>query len=654
MHFLSGDIQPVRCFSCSSVFLAQGTSGLLICFVVLTGAMAPTQVIDRSSKLGERPADFAGETIVRGSDIGRVKTPFELKMKQVDPEVDGWTTEALADSIGQQLKAIASVLISGEELNEPTVKRLVTDGIETSGLRPSGFRPVFSDDRLVIRRTVSTNAETSNVQSTNPTDAQPTDAQPTDAQPINESRGVVEFIQSLRDFTSQCSLTPDSRVEFKVIHVNVCAVDDKVNTTVLLHVASRHPDRIVQQNATWQCEWLLNSETAPRLSRLAVDELEEVVNLDREPLFSDCTSDVVGHTSGFQQQLALSHDYWRKQIETHRGVTWTGSHGLAMGDVNGDRLDDVYICQTGGLPNRLFVQRADGKADEVAHASGVDILDSTTSALFLDLDNDGDQDLVVAVLSKIVFMNNNGSGKFTHERSLPVLATPSSMAAADYDNDGLLDVYVCFSAIRNNGMPRPYHDANNGAPNSLFRQVSEWEFKDVTKEVSLDENNHRFSMAAAWEDFDNDGDLDLYVANDFGRNNLYQYDEERFHDVAKAVGVEDVAAGMSVSWGDYDGDGSMDLYVGNMFSAAGNRITYQDAFKQGVDANTRDMMRRHARGNSLFKNTGDGGFQDVSLSTDVTMGRWAWSSLFFDSNNDGKQDIFVANGLATQEDTSDL
>ena len=98
----------------------------------------------------------------------------------------------------------------------------------------------------------------------------------------------------------------------------------------------------------------------------------------------------------------------------------------------------------------------------------------------------------------------------------------------------------------------------------------------------------------------------------------------------------------------------MDLYVGNMFSAAGNRIAYQRSFKEGTEASTRNIMQRHARGNSLFANAGDGSFRDVSLSARVTMGRWAWGSLFVDVNNDGKQDIFVANGLVTQEDTADL
>ena len=111
----------------------------------------------------------------------------------------------------------------------------------------------------------------------------------------------------------------------------------------------------------------------------------------------------------------------------------------------------------------------------------------------------------------------------------------------------------------------------------------EWKFVDVTAEAGLDENNQRFSWAACWEDFDNDGDQDLYVANDFGRNNLYANQDGRFTDIAQRANVEDSASGMSAAWGDVNGDGQMDLYVGNMFSSAGGRITFQPEFKPGAD-----------------------------------------------------------------------
>ena len=131
-------------------------------------------------------------------------------------------------------------------------------------------------------------------------------------------------------------------------------------------------------------------------------------------------------------------------------------------------------------------------------------------------------------------------------------------------------------------------------------------------------------IAAAWEDYDNDGDPDLYVGNDAGRNNLYRNDKGRFVDVAADMGIEDMSAGMSVSWADFNHDNLMDLYVGNMFSSAGNRITRQTQKLSGFDPETLALIQRFAKGNSLFQNLGNGKFKEVSDPAGVEMGRWAW------------------------------
>jgi len=129
-----------------------------------------------------------------------------------------------------------------------------------------------------------------------------------------------------------------------------------------------------------------------------------------------------------------------------------------------------------------------------------------------------------------------------------------SMAMADYDRDGFLDLYLSVYSYyygageAKAGTPTPYYDAVNGPPNVLFRNDGHGSFVDVTREVGLDAGNDRYSFSAAWGDYDGDGWPDLVVTNDFGRKNLYHNlglrdGKVRFEDVAARAGVEDHAAG---------------------------------------------------------------------------------------------------------------
>ena len=103
-----------------------------------------------------------------------------------------------------------------------------------------------------------------------------------------------------------------------------------------------------------------------------------------------------------------------------------------------------------------------------------------------------------------------------------------------------------------------------------------------------------------------------------------------------------------------DQDGHIDLYVSNMFSSAGGRIAYQRRFQETAPDQSRAYYQRLARGNTLFKNNGDGSFSDVSETAGVTMGRWAWGALALDFNNDGFEDLFVPNGFITNDSADDL
>jgi hypothetical protein len=439
----------------------------------------------------------------------------------------------------------------------------------------------------------------------------------------------------------------------------------------------RTADAVVEQHATWVVDWEQREGGLPPLiQRVRVGEFEETrtAGVAGRPLFADCTESVLGGNPSWREQLLVGLNHWLARIPYRAPLNFSGSPGLALGDVNGDGLDDLYLCQEPGLPNRLFLQNPDGTLRDVSDGWGVDWLEDSRGALLVDFDNDGDQDLAVAVFGGVALASNEAGAGFRLQTVLPTSGSTTSLAAADFDRDGRLDLYVCAYAPDRSlsdpseeqvgAMPNRfvYHDSNDGAANTLFQNQSQgsgaWKFADVTRAAGLDVNNRRWTFAAAWEDFDNDGDQDLYVANDFGRNNLFRNDSSadapKFVDVAAATGAEDSASGMSVSWGDSDRDGWMDVYVSNMFSAAGSRITTQANFKPGLSEPLRRRFQHFARGNTLLRNRGAEGFEDVSAAAGVTMGRWAWGSNFADLNNDGLEDLLVANGYVTTDDDADL
>ena len=340
----------------------------------------------------------------------------------------------------------------------------------------------------------------------------------------------------------------ERHVKFKLYRIEISNAADAAGdpkqatfTTLVRYEASRHgPGLSRQQTAVWSCRWTYGKEregnreqgASPLLTHIAPVCYEEaeatgVAAASNQAvvdgsLFVDCTESVLAGNASYQEQVLPGINHWLTRVPSEFMGKF-GYNGLAVGDVNGDGLDDLYVCDSGGLPNRLYVQQSDGTARDMSAEAGVDFLDDSTGALLIDLDNDGDQDLVVAMDPLLQIAENDGTGRFELHQPLEVNTDSLSLCAADYDNDGDLDMYVCGYNVRkqdatNRGLPFPvpYHDANNGGRNVLLRNEGSFRFVNATREVGLDENNTRFSMAAAWEDFDNDGDQDLYVANDFG------------------------------------------------------------------------------------------------------------------------------------------
>lgn len=557
--------------------------------------------------------------------------PLADAYQRIDPLKDGWESEAFSEEATLRLKSLAKSIGDPVKLRKGELAQVFAPGAVLSIL-PGAFREVYRDEVFLVRRAQL----------------------PADADTLPPDKA---FQSLLADLASSDYIQTGVKL-FKVEPQS-----DEVVTRVYFHAAGTSTGGRKQINTEWICRWTPDMKT-PLLKSIQLLTYEDAVRLGHNgnPLFGDATESVFKGSPVYKEQLLKSTDHWRSQLSRNLGLDVVANHGLALGDVNGDELEDVYLCQQGGLPNRLFLRQPDGTLRDYTDESQTGWLDYCSSALIIDVDNDGDHDLVISQDFKLLLMQNDGSAHFKLIDVIPTHAQTFSLAAADFDMDGDLDLFACGynpSSDRERtgamGEPMPYHDAQNGGANIFLENLGSWKFSDATARVGLDHNNNRFSFACAWIDFDQDGDLDLYVANDYGRNNLYQNSDGHFSDVASQLGVEDMSAGMSTSWADVNHDGAYDLYVSNMFSAAGNRITFQRQFKPEIPGDFKSLYQRHARGNSLFLGHPQGGaFTDVTEEMGVSMGRWAWGSRFTDLNNDGWEDIVVANGFISTPDTTDL
>ncbi|MHC4822465.1 MAG: FG-GAP repeat domain-containing protein [Planctomycetota bacterium] len=545
----------------------------------------------------------------------------------VDPAAEGWRTEVLHDGAKKGLRGFLSSVAQGKELPEHTL----AEDFHTTVLRPAELETVFEDGSLSVRHAVT----------------------------FSERRYSGSELQdaaaTLKTVFDSGELRDDF---FKIMTVEMVA-GRTFRTHFLYHAAIAADPFVTQVNLEGQATWTVDgSDEKVLLQSIEVHHYEELAT--PRPTFADITTSVFAKTKRWRPEMLVGVEQLMNRNDRLIGMSYIGSQGIAIGDIDNDGLDDVYVAQQGGLANRLYRHLPDGTVEEISAASQVDFLDNTRGVLFVDLDNDGDQDLVTTVRANIIIAYNNGRGVFPERKVLRYndLADIYSITAADPDGDGDLDLYACRYVTGGliGGVPTPYHDADNGASNFYWRNEGDRQWREVSNLVGLGENNTKFSLGACWEDIDADGDLDLYVANDFGRNNLYINDGRgNFKDEALERGADDIGAAMGASIADVDLDGDMDILVTNMFSSAGRRIaTQSDRFMEGQAQEVHKDYVRHARGNTLLKNRGDGTFEDATDASKIAIGGWAWGAQFVDINNDGYDDIYSPNGFLTNTGTEDL
>ncbi len=413
---------------------------------------------------------------------------------------------------------------------------------------------------------------------------------------------------------------------------------------------------------SWRIEWSYNPFDGWKAQRWEASE--EILAVAREPVFIDVTSQALGQVVSYNDQLLHGADYWRTVLDGACGIDIYNNTGVSAGDFDNDGFDDLYICQPAGLPNRLYRNRGDGTFEDVTEKAGVSVLDNTACALFADFENRGLQDLLVVCDTGPLLFANQGNGTFTLRQNAFKFARPpqgsfTHAAVADYDHDGRLDIYFCtymyYLGLDQYHYPVPYYDARNGPPNCLFHNEGNGLFVETTKSAGLDVENNRYSFACAWGDSNSNGLPDLFVANDFGTSQLYRNNGDgTFKFVSKEAHVEDVGAGMGCSWADYDNDGHQDVYVPSMWEAAGQRVSEQKQFHSEAPDSIRLLYQRHAKGNALYRNQGNGEFQNAGHQAGVEMGRWSWSADFWDFDHDGYSDLYVANGYISGPNRNDV
>jgi len=341
---------------------------------------------------------------------------------------------------------------------------------------------------------------------------------------------------------------------------------------------------------------------------------------------------------------------------TYENILESSGSGITIFDYNNDGLVDLYMLNGTWLEgisdpegkvfehttSKLYRNNGDGTFKEVSREAGVDDRYWGMAAGAIDYDNDGDEDLYVLNYGPNVFYRNNGNGTFSDITESLGLRGPEKLngftkwsigvAFWDYNRDGRMDAMVgnflafdpSYVSSATPGM-MPHPSEYKGQASMLYMQQPDGRFVDVTKKHGLFFPDSK-CMGLTIYDYDNDGDLDIFQANDHQLNFLFRNDDLQFTDVAIPSGVAANSHGegtgsMHGTIGDVDSDGKIDLLVTDLSYGA------------------------------LYRNMENGIFEDITEQSGVEgalAGKGSWAAALFDYDNDGDLDIFSANGTAEE------
>jgi enediyne biosynthesis protein E4 len=383
-----------------------------------------------------------------------------------------------------------------------------------------------------------------------------------------------------------------------------------------------------------------------------------------DALFADVTADW-GLPTQLRQEVAVmdpgADDFDIQEV--------MGS-GIAVGDIDGDGFSDVFLAGEG--LGRLYLNRANDEGQgrrfvDVTEAWGLPVpLADSRGALMVDYDGDGDLDLLVLRSRSPSLLLENRDGKLVDVAEAKGFVTGRGAHVAvffDYDGDGDLDAYVGYygSAACNRGAcpggrNLPSLDGRNGTPNQLFRNDG-GRFTEVGAKAGVADEGWTLAIGAF--DYDADGDLDLYLANDFGANPLLRNEGDgTFTDVAVEVGAADRGSGMNVSFADLSGNGAWDVFVSNIDMFSKNIKIVFPTDESTVKLSDKILRSfQYLSGNKLYFNVVEEGRRRFEpregLWFEPGDRGWGWAGIFFDYDLDGDEDIYLANGWIPRSPAAD-